>query len=654
MDNEYRPLDDTPKQEDPPADANDEQSTQLPDQSVEEFHVVTPTLTSVASFSTTPTEDVYLETGKRTPPNILDDLRRSAAAQDAAGKDKPPVSPTRTKKKRSSKEKRKNRKDPINSKGSSKTKKKDKSKQEEPVTPTTKTKNTPAERDVLLTSVHIKQQDMDTSAGTEMSEITTPLTLRPKKTFQSKIIWESTGNDKIDEVPVSPTEEDLTESTSNVNHTDEKEDTSSDPLKKIRPIPSMTSEHSQQNILMEQVVFAVALPKGPSGLNFKEGYNHAVISGVREKSPLAGIVDPGLVVVGIHLPGDSEEQPSATMTNLGPKKLTRILRQSASQHLRLLWLTKESSEASESFSKSWVTSMSALWRSNDQVRTFAATPNKALVSLPAGDLGISFLGEPPLVYSISPISPLQGLPLPADGGEGKLYVKSLYCAETGDRWDEMDARQLADTLRATSEQQMRILVLTSENTDDDHSDESSSPSFHSAEKPVGKPRDHAVTNGAALKNDNSPEMPRKKRAENVLRKMHSSKRSMNSSIMKIIPAPRHIIIKKCSNPSGRFNFSKVHAFTFHGPFMDKDIAKEVQNRFDRIDCESSHRLTLVQDDVRATCFVATMSTAFQRRHEEDALIAIMDAMANSGWALQCHIDHQGSGRSSETLFIFTK
>eukprot|EP00977_Amphora_coffeiformis_P004132 scaffold834_cov172-Amphora_coffeaeformis.AAC.1 len=439
----------------------------------------------------------------------------------------------------------------------------------------------------------------------------------------------------------------MTVSTSNV---------SAEPHKKIRPIPSLTSEHSQQNILMEQVVFAVALPKGPTGLNMKEGYNHAVISGVSEKSPLAGILDPGLSVVGLHLPGDGGEQPSATLTNFGPKKLTRILRQSASQHSRLLWLTKESSEASEDFSKSWVTSMSALWMSNDQARTFAATSNKTLISLPAGDLGISFLGEPPLIYNISPVSPLQGLPMPIDGGDSKLYVKSLYCAETGERWDEMDARQLSETLRSTSEQQMRILVVTSQNADDDHSEISSVPMFQSAQ-PIGKGRDRAIANDAAFKNDKSPESPRRKKSEKLL-KVHSSKRSMTSSILKTSPAPRHIILKKRSNSSGRFSFSRVHSFSFHGPSMDKDIAQNVQRHLDQIDCGSAHRLTLLQDcgnqQTSSSCFVATMSTAFHRRHEEDALVAIMDAMATAGWALQCPVDHQGVGRSSETLFIFTK
>eukprot|EP00977_Amphora_coffeiformis_P010715 scaffold2510_cov169-Amphora_coffeaeformis.AAC.66 len=276
MDGKYRPLDEPPKREDPRTDANDD-STRLPDQSVEEFFV-TPAPPSSASFSTTPTDDVYLEKGKNTPPNILDDLRRSAAAQDAAGKDKPPVSPTRSKKKRSAKQKRKNRKDPNSSKDSHESKKKEKATPDVPITPTKKSKSPPAERDVLLTSVHIKQQDLDTSAGTEMSEITTPLALHPKQTFKSNIIWGNSANDKIEEVPVSPTDEEMTVSTSNV---------SAEPHKKIRPIPSLTSEHSQQNSLMEQIVFAVALPKGPTGLNMKEGYNHAVISGVSEKSPLA-------------------------------------------------------------------------------------------------------------------------------------------------------------------------------------------------------------------------------------------------------------------------------------------------------------------------------------------------------------------------------
>ena len=92
--------------------------------------------------------------------------------------------------------------------------------------------------------------------------------------------------------------------------------------------------------------------------------------------------------------------------------------------------------------------------------------------------------------------------------------------------------------------------------------------------------------------------------------------------------------------------------------MDNDIAEKVQSHLDQIDCESAHRLTLVQDGGRQQtspgCFVATMSTAFQRRHEEDALVAIFDALSIAGWALQCPVGHQGVGRSSETLFVFTK
>ena len=689
MDEKYKPREENSK-EDPPVDTNDE-STHL--QSVEEFHVA-PALSSVASSSAYTSADAPLEMGKTTPPNVLEDLLRDAKEkEEVTGQGSPPTSPTRSKKKRSAKQKRKG------SKGS-KVKNKDKVGLDVPVTPAKKPKSRPAERDVLLTSVHMKQEDVDASAGTEMSEITTPLALRPKKNMKSDILWETTGHDKIDEVPISPTEEDLTESTSNVNQTDEKEDASQEPQRKIRDIPSLTSEDSQHNILAEQVVFAVALPEGPSGLILKDSYNHSVISGVSEKSPLSGIVEPGLIVVGLHLPGDGAEQPSATLTNLVPKKLSRILRQSSHQHLRLLWLTKE---ASEDFSTSWVTSMSTLWLSNAQARTFAATPKKTLISLPPGDLGISLLGKPPLIDRISSVSPLQGLPMPADVGDGKLYVTSLYCAETGDHWDGMDAHQLSETLRSTSQQRMRILVVTSENVDDDHSEESLSPSFHSStesndqfpsqsvaeeatlkkhkspESPrqktaasIGLSPNRLVTEDDTLKKDKSPgsprrkyatskkdkspESPRRKSSEKHL-KIHSSKGSLGDSILKISPTPRHIIVKKSSNSSGRFSFSKVHAFSFHGLSMDKDLAKTVQSHLDRIDSGSAHRLTLVQDgggQASPRCFVATMNAAFQKRHEEDALVAIMDAMASTGWVLQCPIDQQGDRRSSETLFIFTK
>ena len=650
---------DSSGREDPPASYDD--SSHLPDQSVEVFRAVPapldkPVSSSVESLSHRKTGHTAVESANLAP-DVLEDLRKNMQARTASGevrvKKTPPSSPiaTKLKKKRSttrqkSSESKKNSKAP----GTKTKRKKKTSSSNTPQTPLPKKKE--KSRDVLLTSVHLK--DIDESERTDLSEITTPAAIRPPKigkgadqkqletAHKDNIIWEESGD-----LPVSPTEE-MTETPISLYKeaitTKELDSKDSRQVQRLRSIPRL-HETSQQNLL-EQQVFAVALPQGPSGLYFKQGEKYPVISTVSGKSPLFRVVEPGLFAVGLHLPKDGNHK-SETYTDLHARDLSQTLRQSPHRRFRLLWLTKKSNEE---VSKSWMATMSAVWRTNDIARSFSVTPTKMLISLPATDLGLTLVGEPPIIYSLSPTSPLQGL-LPA-GGESRetLYVKSLYCAETGDQWDGLDSHHLNEMLRSTSNQHMRVLAVTTSQSEI-HTDHSTTISY-SDKSFMGDPIAKKDKSTKILEHATSGLQGSLNRLSEVLAKTDMAEDGKSKTPMK------HIIVKRSCRSKGVFGFGKAEVISFHGLAMNQDVASAVQRHLDKIKPSArSKRLFLEPYQSRKSSMIsytAVIEAEYQKYHSEDALVAVMDAMAETGWTLKCPFDLSQSRGTSDLFFVFTK
>jgi hypothetical protein len=122
----------------------------------------------------------------------------------------------------------------------------------------------------------------------------------------------------------------------------------------------------------------------------------------------------------------------------------------------------------------------------------------------------------------------------------------------------------------------------------------------------------------------------------------------------------NIILKKTFKikPSG-FQVKAEKSFSFHGQ-VSADMITAVNQRLGALQlAKSSNRLHFNMDPFRH--YFAEMNHDFQKYHEEDAVVAILDVMEILGWTFKFQYDSSsqsvqmgGSSSTARELFIFTK
>lgn len=100
-------------------------------------------------------------------------------------------------------------------------------------------------------------------------------------------------------------------------------------------------------------------------------------------------------------------------------------------------------------------------------------------------------------------------------------------------------------------------------------------------------------------------------------------------------------------------------FSFHGASMTRQLAVLVQNAWNEIKLVKDTKPLQLRQNESATWY-ADMDHNFQKYHEEDAVAAVMDAMAMAGWKFRFQYDSElnssklagSSSFSRREMFVF--
>eukprot|EP00977_Amphora_coffeiformis_P017154 scaffold5479_cov199-Amphora_coffeaeformis.AAC.93 len=223
------------------------------------------------------------------------------------------------------------------------------------------------------------------------------------------------------------------------------------------------------------------------------------------------------------------------------------------------------------------------------------------VTLPVCPLPIQFLGNPPFVDALDRDSPL------AARVKFGMYVVSLTIGDQ--TYENLSLTDLQEALDGTSQVEDRILVLAK-----------------------SKPPPEAVA------------LP-----------ISSSEPQVSSDTSR--PA-RHIILKKTWKMKS-YQAAMEKSFSFHGLAMTEGLAGVVKRYCDCIPLTPGAQLSWRRTPHGV--WQAYMNHAYQKVHEEDAVAAIMDAMAAAGWEFIKQYDTElssnklnGSSFSRREMFVFQK
>ena len=121
-----------------------------------------------------------------------------------------------------------------------------------------------------------------------------------------------------------------------------------------------------------------------------------------------------------------------------------------------------------------------------------------------------------------------------------------------------------------------------------------------------------------------------------------------------------IILKKTFKvkPSG-FKVANEKSFSFHGRQIDPKLISAINHELGKLHLmEGAHRLRFkIQEESQH--YVAPMNHNFQKYHEEDAVVVILDVMEEFGWTFRFEYDTEvssikGTGDSftKRELFLF--
>lgn len=107
--------------------------------------------------------------------------------------------------------------------------------------------------------------------------------------------------------------------------------------------------------------------------------------------------------------------------------------------------------------------------------------------------------------------------------------------------------------------------------------------------------------------------------------------------------------------------SNEKRFSFHGEAMSSELALLIQKKWDKIALVKDAK-RLVMRRLKATMYYyADMDHYYQKYHEEDALVAVLDVMALDGWKFKFQYDSEmssnkvvGASFSRREMFVFQK
>ena len=91
--------------------------------------------------------------------------------------------------------------------------------------------------------------------------------------------------------------------------------------------------------------------------------------------------------------------------------------------------------------------------------------------------------------------------------------------------------------------------------------------------------------------------------------------------------------------------------------MTSELALLVQEEWDRIPRILGTKPPVLTQQKHSGTFYADMDHEYQKHHEEDAVAAVMDALATAGWKFRFQYDSEFSSSVSFTrreMFVFEK
>jgi hypothetical protein len=428
------------------------------------------------------------------------------------------------------------------------------------------------------------------------------------------------------------------------------------PVKPMPLVPSLPLRVTPSLLPQHRDVFPLVLPMGPTGMVLS-GDNPPVIKRVKQSSPLAGIVDPGYFVLGLHVPGGSSrsiknldgvyDQDDAKLdgqifSDISSKELQYALRYSAKKAMRTLWISRK---RTPSLSGS-VPASSLLRQRRGLCSIFSVTLTKSLVSIPRGDSGISLLGNPPLIISIEASSPLDGVLVPAEH-----YVLGMYRPKLGVHHRGFSSDQLSALLESTSRESGRVLVVTSD-PNDLPTKESESDSSLNSKTSLEKSDSGSFWSSGVLARANSEtevasvQVTKSAPDDDPVYFTTSSSTPEEASSLSHSKkdSAHHIIVKKRWETKRTFALPRPYpVISFHGKAMDWSIANRIQYGLNEIPSKVGAPVVKQEKQNGDTSwqYSAVLSHEFGMHHEDDAMVAILDALGSMGWELQCAlVDHQ--------------
>lgn len=123
----------------------------------------------------------------------------------------------------------------------------------------------------------------------------------------------------------------------------------------------------------------------------------------------------------------------------------------------------------------------------------------------------------------------------------------------------------------------------------------------------------------------------------------------------------NILFKKTFKikPSG-FKVATEKSFSFHGTAVTPQLIQAVNAQVASIRCAGSAQMLVFVGDQQGH-YAASMNHDFQKYHEEDAVVAVLDVMERFGYTFKFQYDSEaqsvkatGSSMTSKEIFIFHK
>jgi hypothetical protein len=123
----------------------------------------------------------------------------------------------------------------------------------------------------------------------------------------------------------------------------------------------------------------------------------------------------------------------------------------------------------------------------------------------------------------------------------------------------------------------------------------------------------------------------------------------------------NIILKKTFKvkPSG-FQIANEKSFSFHGTAVTPQIISAINQKLASIKHVASARPLAFQMDQNGH-YSAVLNHDYQKYHEEDAIVSVLDVMEILGWTFQFQYDSEshpnkasGSSFTAREIFLFHK